>query len=48
MKINYDYWWLVRQQWVNSLQTHGSASEIKTLVYWVVLGILFTCILMVW
>ena len=47
MKINYDYWWLARQQWIDSLQTKPG-SEIRDVVRMVLLGILLTACLIVW
>lgn len=47
MKINYDYWWLIRQQWVESLQPKQNDAYIDA-VLWCLLGIILTAILMVW
>lgn len=47
MKINYDYWWLARQQWIDSMQTTPGA-EIRDVVRVVILGILLTACLIVW
>ncbi len=34
--IGRDVFFVQRQLWIDSLQTTGSSSEIKSLVYWVV------------
>lgn len=47
MKINYDYWWLVRQQWIDSMQPRRNTAHLDV-VLWVILGLLLTVILMVW
>lgn len=44
MKINYDYWWLRRRDWLDSLQAKPN-DDWKDPMLWSVLGILLTAIL---
>lgn len=45
--MNWDYWFLARRQWIESLQPKPNDDYIDPMLY-AVLGILLTAILMIW